>query len=58
LEPALSPRSSSNDYERNNHITVQRLQEPELYDDEEPEEASGPVGDVEVLQYLQETYGA
>jgi len=37
---------------------VQRLQEPELYDNEKPEEASGPAGDVEVLQYLPEAYGA
>jgi hypothetical protein len=37
---------------------MQRLQKPELHDHEEPEEASGPARDEEVLQQLPETYGA
>jgi len=36
---------------------MRRLQEPELHDHEEPEEASGPARNIEILQYVPETYG-
>ncbi len=47
-----------NDHARNHHITVQRLQKPELHHHQEPEEASGPAGDAEVLQHVPEAYRA
>jgi len=32
------------------------MQKPELHDHEEPEEASGPAGDFEILQYVPEAH--
>jgi hypothetical protein len=37
---------------------VQRLQKQKLYDHQKPEEASGPAGDKQVLQYVPQAYGA
>jgi hypothetical protein len=34
------------------------MQEPELHDHQEQEEASGPAGNAEILQHLPEAYGA
>ncbi len=56
--PAPSPRSSSNPAgrresglrdARDHHVAVRRLQEPELHDDQKPEEAPGPPRDEKVL---------
>jgi hypothetical protein len=34
------------------------VQKPELHHHQEPEKASGPIGDFEILQYVPETHRA
>ena len=36
---------------------MRRLQEPQLYDDQEQEEAAGPVGAEEILPYVPAPHG-
>jgi hypothetical protein len=44
-------------YARNHYAAVQRLQEPELYDHQESEEALRPDGNQEVLQLVPQAHG-
>ena len=43
---------------RNHYFAVRGLQEPQLHDDEEQEEALRANGDAEVLQFVPEAHGA
>src|SRR5438270_6016752 len=43
---------------RDDYIAVRRMQKPQLYDDEEQEEAQRASGNKEILQYVPQTDGA
>jgi hypothetical protein len=44
-------------YARNHYVTMRRLQEPQLHDDEEQEKAAGPAGAEEILLHLPAPHG-
>ncbi len=51
-------RVEAEDHAGTHHIAVQRLQEPELRDDQESEEAHRSPGDEKILQHMPEAHGS
>jgi hypothetical protein len=42
---------------RNHYVTMRRLQEPQLHDDEEQKEAAGPARAEEILSHMPAPHG-
>jgi hypothetical protein len=60
LAGVSAPLQSEGDWDHagNHHVAVRRLQESQLHDNKEQEEALRAHGDEEVLQFVPQTHGA